>query len=146
MHCYQIILGLVATVSAIDGYFHLGDNCDGPWVRCTNMNPGFCCGGGGTIGNSVGYRGIPTDWVIRGRGYNGNGCGVEIRSGVARNTNFLCLPGGNGDYTGTRYEFTSKKRSEATEVGVHKADLLGLGDGTTFNIADLDDDALNTLV
>jgi len=29
---------------------------------------------------------------------------------------------------------------------VHKADLLGLGDGTTFNIADLDDDALDTLV
>ena len=143
MHCHQILLlGFAATVSAIDSYFHLGDNCDGPWTICSNLNPGQCCVTPG--GNSVGYRGIPTNWVIRVNGFNGGGCGAQIRSAVARNTNFVCLTGSNGDYTGTRYEFTSKKRAEGGAP--RKADQLGLADGTRYNIVSLDDDALNDLV
>ena len=145
MRCPQILLGFVATVSAIDAYFHLGNNCDGPWVACTNLNPGVCCFVG-SASNSVGYRGIPTNWVIGVNGFNGGGCGIAIKSAVARNTNFVCLGAGGGDYTGTRYEFTSRKRAEVGGGAPQKADQLGLEDGTTYNIVSLDNDALDSLV
>lgn len=59
----QILLALAVTVSAIDTYFHLGENCDGPSLVCTNTNPGFCCTASGS--NSVAWRGIPTNWNIK---------------------------------------------------------------------------------
>ncbi|KAK6863791.1 hypothetical protein PG995_000319 [Apiospora arundinis] len=161
MYPQILLLGLAAnTVSAIDGYFHLGGNCDGPATVCRDMNPGFCCTTGGA--NTIGYRGIPTDWTISAEGMSGGGCTNFGVRNTASNTNFLCLtpaPGG-GPFTGTRYEFGSKKRAEsplACPGGAHnrnskpcvstqKADELVLADGTRYNIAALEDDVVHEMV
>lgn len=149
----QIILGLVATASAIDTYFHLGNNCDGPAIVCTGLNPGICCTA--SVSNSLGYRGIPTDWVITAEAFFGSGCGISAGSQTARNTNFLCF---HRSLTGTRYRFSSKKRGEAgIEASTcsdadepctssQKANELVLLDGTRYNIVDLEEGALDELV
>ncbi|KAK8095693.1 uncharacterized protein PG998_002324 [Apiospora kogelbergensis] len=158
-----LLLSLAATsVSAIDGYFHLGGNCDGPATVCRNMNPGFCCTVGGA--NTIGYRGIPTDWTISAEGRSGGGCSNFGVRRTASNTNFLCLspaPGG-GPFTGTRYEFGSKKRdlssltcpgAENTAaagakacVATQKAEELILADGTRYKIGALEEDVVNEMV
>ncbi|KAK7989908.1 hypothetical protein PG989_010223 [Apiospora arundinis] len=160
MYPQILFLGLAAnTVSAIDGYFHLGGNCDGPATVCRDMNPGFCCTTGGA--NTIGYRGIPTDWTISAEGMSGGGCTNFGVRNTASNTNFLCLtpaPGG-GPFTGTRYEFGSKKRAESPLacpggadnsnskpcVSTQKADELVLADGARYNIAALEDDVVHEM-
>lgn len=154
----QILLGLVASVSAIDAYFHLGQNCDGPRILCTNLNPGVCCTA--SASNTVGYRGIPTDWVITAEAFTGGGCKNFSARGRAQNTNFICIypaPGG-GPFTGTKYSFTSRKRDgvEGTCAAAEEAagkcsssqkpNELHLADGTKYNIVDLEQDLLEELV
>ena len=158
----QILLGLVATVSAIDSYFHLGENCDGPAIVCTGLNPDVCCTA--SASNSVGYRGIPLDWSISTTAFTGGGCTNYGNRGSASGSNFICMPRccGNAGYSGTKYRFGSKKRSEiegealtGTEeeeeedkpcTSSQKANQLVLVDGTKYDIVDLDDDNLNQLV
>ncbi|KAK4208566.1 hypothetical protein QBC37DRAFT_486734 [Rhypophila decipiens] len=153
-----VLLGLAATsVSAIDAYYHLGQNCDGNAIVCSNLNPGVCCSDGRSLANTIGYRGIPTNWVIAARGYGGNQCGdtSTVRE-VAQNTNFLCLKNRFGTPLGaTRYAFgaNSKRRddfsgSEVTESSeCQKPDQLVLADGVTkYDIAGLDDDVVDELL
>lgn len=158
----QIILGLASTVSAIDAYFHLGSNCDGPATLCGALQPGTCCVVGGS--NSVAYRGIPTNWAINVLSFIGGGCNQVVGTSTARNTNYVCFAAtGFGSYTGSRYSFASK-RAEASsealacpEVGADEAtgqpctssqkpDQLVLVDGTRYNIIDLEEDVLNEMV
>ncbi len=73
-----LLLGLAATASAIDGYFHSSGECRGRYsLVCSNMNPSQCCGRGHSPfpGNdlflSVGLYGIPSAWNIAPHGYYG---------------------------------------------------------------------------
>jgi len=87
----RILLGLVASVSAINVYFHVCHDCGGASVRCSNLNPGVCCSG--YVVPSIGYRGIPTHWWIYPKGYSRPLCeqGHQIDADAAPNTNFKCL-------------------------------------------------------
>jgi hypothetical protein len=152
----QILLGLAATVSAIDAYFHLGSNCDGPSVLCSGLNPGVCCTA--SSANSVGYRGIPTNWNIDTQAFTGGGCANYGSGAGARGTNFVCIKEFIGVYTGTRYNFASRKKRAEAETGPacvgteepcafsRKANELLLEDGTRYNIADVEDDVLEQMV
>jgi hypothetical protein len=156
-----IILGLAATVSAIDAYFHLGDNCDGPSFVCNGINPNACCVGASS--NTVAWRGIPTNWAIRTEAYVGGNCRTLREGRDARNTNYICIQPNSftGPFTGAQYHFLSRKRaSEAlgcpesdTEetagkpcTSSQKASLLELEDGTRYNILDLEEGVLDELV
>ncbi|KAI1854676.1 hypothetical protein JX265_002316 [Neoarthrinium moseri] len=142
----QILLGLAATASAIDAYFHLGGDCDGPATLCKDLNPGVCCTSSGS--NTVGYRGIPTDWRLSMTAYFGGGCSIVAYTNPAVNTNYVCIRPFSGDppFTGTRYFFDSKKRAEDEPcTSTQKPDELILADGTRYNIAGLEDNVLNQL-
>ncbi|KAM7184867.1 hypothetical protein V8F33_012737 [Rhypophila sp. PSN 637] len=155
-----LLLGSLAatSVSAIDAYYHLGQNCDGTSIVCSNLNPGVCCSDGRTLANTIGYRGIPTNWVIAAKAYGGNQCANPISDRqVSQNTNFLCLKNRFGVPLGaTRYDFgaNSKRRDDfsgtSEETGsseCQKPDQLVLADGVTkFNIAGLEDDVVDELL
>lgn len=165
-HYAPVLLGLVASVSAIDAYYHVGTNCDGPAVVCSNLNPGVCCTDGRTRANTIGYRGIPTDWVIAAKAYGGSDCsGSPQGREVSQNTNFICLRARFGGTLGaTRYDFgaNSKRRddfrpsdnaclpdgpdanSEAC-TSSQKPDQLILENGTKFDIGGLEDDVVDQL-
>ena len=52
-------------LSAINVYFHVGENCDGNAVICRGINSNVCCGGSSTdVFPTVGFCGIPTDWAL----------------------------------------------------------------------------------
>ncbi|RYP08895.1 hypothetical protein DL764_001605 [Monosporascus ibericus] len=143
----QILLGLVATASAIDIYLHVGGGCGGNSVVCTNINPNTCCSGSSVeIFPSVGFRGIPTFWNLQCRGHTGANCAGLREIQTAQNTNFVCL--NNGGFSGGGYGFNGRKRDDCASGGCttyQKADTLLLEDGGKYNIADLEDAPLTQL-
>ncbi|KAM7200865.1 hypothetical protein V8F20_005107 [Naviculisporaceae sp. PSN 640] len=166
-YCAPVLFGLVASVSAIDAYYHVGENCDGPSVVCSNLNPGVCCTDGRTRADSIGYRGIPTNWVIAAKSYGGSACDSSPAAReVSQNTNFLCLRTRFGNTVGaTRYDFgaNSKRRDDfsvsdnaclpgggdaETEActSSQKPDQLVLEDGTKFDIAGLEDNVVDQMI
>lgn len=137
MKLLTIILGLTASVSAIDVGLRNRNGCDsrsGGWV-CTNLNPNVnilsfyipgtpfnhtisnvppqvCCGiPTGSVGSII-FFAVPTSWFLELRGHEGGSCGrvrtVETLSGGTEK----CL--NSGPYTGAGYSFISGKR-EAQE-------------------------------
>ncbi|RYP21723.1 hypothetical protein DL765_002079 [Monosporascus sp. GIB2] len=127
MHYHGIILGLATAASAIDVYFHTTrSDCQG-------------------AEDSIGFRGIPTNWFLEVRGYEGGGCRSVKTLDTAFQTNFRCL--GNGPYTGASYIFRGKKRG--AEAGTKKCtlpDTLILDDGTKYSLVDMEDSQREELV
>ncbi|KAK2751260.1 hypothetical protein CKAH01_06446 [Colletotrichum kahawae] len=151
MHFPQILLSLVASVSAIDIYLHVGGGCGGNAVVCTNINPNTCCGGSGVdIFPTVGFRGIPTNWNLECRGHSGGNCNNLREVQPARNTNFVCLY--SGGFSGGGYGFAARKRAEddscSTGGCANQAnpDTLLLEDGGKFDIAALEGAPLTELL
>ncbi|KAK4161492.1 hypothetical protein QBC43DRAFT_357576 [Cladorrhinum sp. PSN259] len=148
MHFTNILLGFVASASAIDVYFHQSSDCSGSAARCTNLNPQICCPGNSP---SVAYRGIPTNWHLGAQGNSGGGCSSPKWTADIRNTNFYCMTVNNRDnYTGSFYWFASRRREvEGSKncTGYAKPDTLILPDGVTeFDIVGLDDEKVQELI
>lgn len=152
MHASHVFVGLVATVSAIDIYGYRTDtHCKGSdRIVCQNANPGDCCvRASGDTFRAIGFEAIPTNWQITGTGYTGGDCKNIWHSEVSNGRQNMCC-GGHG-YSGGKYTFTSKKRSDFTAVvttdacptggectSVRRADLMEL-EGAKYNLANLDD-------
>lgn len=146
MQITAVLLGLVASVSAIDAYFHNSNDCSGAAAVCTNINPNFCC-----TGNSptVAYRGVPTNWNINAQGFSNGGCGSPKWLAELRGQNWVCMSvNSRPNYTGTFYWFAGRKRAENSACeGEVKPDTLVLADGTTkYDIVGLDDAKVDELV
>lgn len=154
------LLGLVATVSAIDGYFHSATLCDDRYsLLCSNMNPGVCCSRGHSPfpGNdyygSVGFYGIPSGWNIIGSGYTGStpgvGCQQLFSSAGNGGDSWICIGSGNENgYMGLSYVFQGSKQRRGGDAGAEpcqKPDKL-LVDGVKYNIAGLEDSVVDELV
>ncbi|KAI1843954.1 hypothetical protein JX265_013430 [Neoarthrinium moseri] len=150
----QILLGLVATVSAIDIRLYTnGNNCGGANFFSQNANPDFCCSGVDiNVYPSVGFHAIPTDWVLQCHGHANGRCNDLRQVLTARNTQDVCLT--SGPFSGGGYGFTSRKRlNGATEACATtegctkhvKPDMLELEDGTLYRIAGIDDASLTEL-
>ena len=145
----QVLLGFAATVWAIDSYFHLGQDCDGPAIVCSGLTPNVC--GTASASNTVGWREIPEDWVLEYFVYAGGGCAGTPDSTPYANTNFLCQRNRfSASLTGAKYVFFGRKRGEAGSDGPCessvKPDTLRLEDGTTYDIVDLEENTLNEMV
>jgi len=146
MHLTAVLLGLAASASAIDVYFHNAGDCSGAAAVCSNINPNFCCTGDS---QTVAYRGIPTNWHLNIEGYSGGGCRFTKFQSDVNGANWLCLPVNSRDhYTGTFYWFASRRRAEqANCTGTVKPDTLVLADGVTkYDIVGLEDDRVEKLV
>ncbi|KAG6362400.1 hypothetical protein INS49_010630 [Diaporthe citri] len=125
MHFTPILLGLVASASAIDIGFHVGWDCSGAASVCTAINPNICCVA--SLASSARVSWVPVEWNINAQGFGGGGCSWN-----------------KDDYTGVYYWFVGRKRGELEEdrncTGSVKPDTLVLADGTTkYNIVGLDD-------
>ena len=146
MHFAHALLGLAASASAIDVYFHNAGDCSGAAAVCSNINPNFCCTGDS---QTVAYRGIPTNWHLNIEGYSGGGCRFTKFQSDVNGANWLCLPVNSRDhYTGTFYWFASRRRAEqANCTGSVKPDTLVLADGVTkYDIVGLEDAKVEKLV
>jgi len=137
MQLLTIILGLTASVSAIDIGLRIRNGCDsrsGGWV-CTNINPDVnilsfhkpgtplnhiisnvppqrCCGiPSGTFGSIIFYA-VPTNWFLELRGHEGGNCARTKTIDTLFGGTEKCL--NSGPYTGAGYGFRSRKR-EAQE-------------------------------
>lgn len=141
-----VLISLAATASAIDIYMQWGDNCDGPSTICNGINPNVCCTVSGS--KTVGFRGIPTDWVIETQvfgGDPGSGCNNFRGREVVRNSNFICMRDRFvQSLTGAQYFFTNKKRYMPGEA-CQKPDMLELEDGTRYSIEGLDEGVVSEL-
>ncbi|KAF1827980.1 hypothetical protein BDW02DRAFT_622723 [Decorospora gaudefroyi] len=149
MQYFTILLGLAASVSAIDIRMRDRGNCNGAFLACRNINPNVCCGSGRQYA-SVGIVAIPASWSIEGRTYQGGGCTTLTSSSPsAARTNF-CMPFVS---TGASYRFLNGRR-RTIDVGSTeectssvKPDSLVLGDEvTTFAIADMEDALIDELM
>lgn len=146
MHFTSIIFGLIASVSAIDIYFHNSGDCSGAAAVCSNANPNFCC-----TGNSptVAYRGVPTNWNIDALGFSNGGCGSPKWTAQLRGQNWVCMTvNSRPNYTGSYYYFAGRKRAaDTTCEGSVAPDTLVLADGVTkYDIAGLDEARVEELV
>ncbi len=146
MHFSHVLLGLVASASAVDIYFHNSGDCSGAASVCTNVNPNVCC-----TGNSptLAYRGVPTNWHINAQGFSGGGCGDPKWLADLNGDNWVCMSvNSRPNYTGSLYWFASRRRAEDSNCTESvKPDTLVLADGTTkYNIVGLDDVKVEELV
>lgn len=149
MHASAIVLGLAATVSAIDMYgYRSNEQCKGnDFTFHANVNPGDCAVyASGNIYRSIGWRAIPTDWRINGNAYTGTGCGNIRYTASSNGAQNICAGGWN--YSGGKYEFAGKKRAAAPDAGtaaaegcqrIHRSDAIVFADGTRYNLTSLDD-------
>ncbi|EHL00657.1 hypothetical protein GLAREA_02918 [Glarea lozoyensis ATCC 20868] len=135
-----IILGLTASVSAIDVGLRSRSNCDsrgGGWL-CTNLNPNSCCGiSSGHVASIIFYA-IPTEWSLELRGHDGGNCNrLSTVDGIFGGTE-RCLNA--GWYTGASYVFRSKRRTaqESACTSSVAPDVLFLADGQKYNIVNMD--------
>lgn len=145
---------LVASVSAIDLYFHTNNDCGGSnGLVCSNMNPNTCCGTSSTTQfQSVALRGIPSGWNLQLRGYtNGNCNQLQTISGNNGN-NWICNRSNGFRYSGVGWNFIGKKRAEdsaaaaiESEADCQRPDILVLADGTEYDISGLSDDDFTSL-
>ncbi|KAL3295417.1 hypothetical protein RB213_015752 [Colletotrichum asianum] len=103
----SILLGLVATASAIDIRAHIGSSCAGAYVACVNINPNVCCS------------------------FSSSGSSGRSSISVVARADDLSCPA----------EQPGAGKCEA----VVKPDVLGLADGTAYNIADLADEKVQEL-
>lgn len=146
MHFTQVLLGLVASASAIDVYFHNSGDCSGAAAVCTGINPNFCCTGDSP---TLAYRGVPTNWAINAYGFSNGGCGSPKWTSTIRGDSYLCMVvNSRPNYTGTYYTFANRRRAENTECeGSVAPDTLVLADGTTkYDIVGLDQAKVEELV
>ncbi|KAH9438250.1 hypothetical protein MCOR02_001888 [Pyricularia oryzae] len=150
MRFSSIVLGLAAAVSAIDIRGHDQDICRGGYVACVNIDPNVCCAFDGKA--SIWVAAIPPAWRIRARSMTGGGCSYLATEGDNNGTQDICLAyTSRGLRTGARYWFLNLKRAEdetcpaaqpeggKCEASV-KPNVLGLADGTEYNIEGLSDE------
>ncbi|KPA39617.1 hypothetical protein FLAG1_07515 [Fusarium langsethiae] len=156
---YQsVILGLVATVAAIDIRFYTyghGACFEGPWIGFANVNPGVYCVPADNNANifwaTAGLHAIPKGWRILGRGYSNSRC-KELQMQYARgkgNGADLCLPHNGHSLKSAKYNFIQdgQKRDVKDEECKDraKASELGLGDGSVYDISNMSDEDVGNL-
>ncbi|KAF2205375.1 hypothetical protein GQ43DRAFT_468240 [Delitschia confertaspora ATCC 74209] len=157
MQFETILLGLAASVSAIDIRLRAGSGCTGAYQVCTGINPDTCCGLSSARFASVGYVAIPTNWRIQGRAYSNGGCTTLVGLQTIQGTTNACInePSGFATLSGGGYNFVSKRRAavpieqcaaEKSCLSVAKPDTLVLEDETKYSIVDMAEPLLETLV
>ncbi|KAI9158363.1 hypothetical protein HJFPF1_06357 [Paramyrothecium foliicola] len=151
MHGAQLLLGLAATVAAVDIRFYQNDQgrCfEGAWRGCANINPNDCCTVGGAFFGTAGVVAVPGDWTLTGNGYRGRGCEVFQFQAIGRGRDF-CLGHVGSSYSGAFYWFGEggRKRGELQKCeSSHEATQLGLEDGSVYQIENLSEDEINEIV
>lgn len=151
MRVSHVLLGLIATVSAIDiRGFPADQHCKGTYTACTNASPNDCCvSASGNVYGSIGFYAIPKNWNIITRAYNGGSCKNEKFSAQSEGRDTICL--GGSAYSGGKYAFTQTKRSDDADAAtgdcnVRRPDLMVFEDGKKYNMTSLDNDLYTELV
>lgn len=160
MQISTIILALSAAVSAIDIRLHVGvgnTNCGNTYLVCVGLNPGVCCANSGIVHNSAAFVAIPSNWNIRTMGFYSGGCNALSMSGSSSGATYKCLaqPNSQFAFSGARYEFIGKRRSEqaqctsdgeSSSCTVAKPNLFVLEGTTEYDLVDMPDTLVETLV
>ncbi|KAM0497397.1 hypothetical protein ACHAP8_006889 [Fusarium lateritium] len=151
---YQsVILGLVATATAIDIRFYINRNgaCfEGPWIGFANVNPGASVLSN-TFWTTAGLHAIPKGWGITGRGYGNSRCNelpMQYAHGNGNRAD-LCLPHNGNSLKSAKYDFiqSGQKKYVKDEECKDRAKVseLGLGDGSVYDISNMTDEDVNSL-
>ncbi|KAM0344787.1 hypothetical protein ACHAPU_007162 [Fusarium lateritium] len=145
-----LILGLAATVSAVDIRFYSNNQgaCySGPWIGCPNSNPNFCCTATGQFYATVGIVAVPGDWTLTANGYRGDGCESWQQAAIGRGRDF-CLGATGYSMSGAFYWFGDGRKRAVSEKceGTEEVSQLGLEDGSMYDISDLSDDDVEEMM
>ena len=141
-----VFLSLLANAAAIDIWLRWED---GGNVLCSGIDPNRCCSVSGRDDSpfwSIDFQAIPTAWKIVVSGHHGPQCGAiwdsQFSNGRTRVEAF------NGPFGGGGYHFgeTSRKRSGGLETENVRPDLVGLADGTQYNVTGWDDASFAQMV
>ena len=153
-----ILLGLAATVSAIDIRLRELSGCGGNYIACIGINPNTCCGRTNERFRAVGFVAIPTDWRIQVRAHSGGNCAVLDSAQVIQGSTNACLsePGGFSRLSGGGYGFLNKRDTlqaapeqcdAQTCTSTVEPSVFVLGDeSAAWDITELSDEQLNKLV
>jgi hypothetical protein len=139
-----LILGLAASVNAIDLY--LGWRGGSNYVACRNINPNVCCStaAGGSPFNSLDFREIPRNWNIQCRGHRGPQCGSLAE--VKQSNGATAVSLFNSDFGGSGYGFVSKRSTDDAVVETVRPSLLVFGDGAQYDLSELTESSYDEMV
>ena len=139
-----VLLGLLGNAAAIDILLHWPT---GGYVNCIGIGGNTCCSVSGRSDspfNSVEFLYIPTDWSLSGSGHHGPQCGAIWDSQISNGRSQFFL--NNGPFAGGGYHFGSVKRSEPFFSDSARPHVVGLADGTRYNVTEWDDASFNAMV
>ncbi|KAF2439701.1 hypothetical protein P171DRAFT_447708 [Karstenula rhodostoma CBS 690.94] len=114
MKCPQVVIGFVATVSAIYAYFSKAEQggCGGVGLVYQKIEPRMCYTAPGYNYLTVGHYGIPIYCTITAYLYIDGACTHIAQRGLARGTTNMCL-GPTGNYYNYFGDKGKKIRREA---------------------------------
>ena len=140
-----VFLGLlIGNAAAID----VGLNYpNGGSVNCVGLAANTCCSIGGSSDSpfgSVTFKYIPTDWKVAGSAHRGPACGAIWDSQFSNGRTTFTLS--NGWFGGAGFHFGSVKRSEPFFTDSARPNVVGLADGTRYNVTNWDDASFNAMV
>lgn len=105
-----------------------------------------------------GYQQIPSSWRIRGEANTGGGCTYLANQQDSNGNTDICMTySSRGDRTGGSYSFVGRKRADDKSCPAEQPDggkceasvepnVLGLADGTVYNISGLTEEKVQELV
>jgi hypothetical protein len=159
MHHLALLLVLAATSSAIDVYLYTFADCTDEYSVYVNVNPNVCLGPASEdYYSSIAFRAIPRQWSLDVRAHQGGAChhGTPY-SRLISNTESYCHQLSNVRWSGAGYSIRGAKRDvdvfkDTCSAGVggectpQRPNRMGTGDGTEYNLDDMDDETYNAMV
>ncbi|KAJ1325422.1 hypothetical protein MN608_08614 [Microdochium nivale] len=136
-----LVTGLASTAAAVDVGLLLSSNCGGDIAYCTGYNPDTCCGGSWWWGAALRY--VPREWDLELRLHTGGSCGPVQFSLISGGQEFVCFRSIAGQSTsGAGYGFRRKREVDGSEAEgpCPRPDVLQLGDGSEYSLAELTDE------
>ncbi|OAL57008.1 hypothetical protein IQ07DRAFT_675113 [Pyrenochaeta sp. DS3sAY3a] len=146
MKSFGILLSLATGVTAIDVRIWRDDNlyCTyGYWEGCLNLNPNVCCALG-TVGQSISFENIPTNWNLELRAYALGTCDEANRYTWYHRPGWLATQCDTFRAGSAGYGFIGSRAARGvTDQECEKPNAAGLADGTRYNLTAMSEDRVN---
>lgn len=152
MQYLNLALAFATAVSAIDIVGRGGNHCGGSeMVRWRDTAPDQCYGRS-TYSLGLSFVAIPTDWRIRTRSYEREGCQVLVHDFPSNGADNVCHGSSEGllIFKSGSYTFNGRKRSvKSSNLNTEDCigpDVVTLADGQAYIVTGLPDETLNAMV
>ncbi|GKU08000.1 transcription factor [Fusarium langsethiae] len=151
---------LLPAVAAMDAYLFMTPDCTvgsgpgggfGAYLRCNDLRANTCCGidTADSPFHSASIQGVRDGFLVLLSGYNGGNCTKRLIRSDNNGHSRICIYdlGPQYNYTGCDYSSGfSAKDSLNGKAGCQRPDVLGLPDGTEYDLSSLSDDSFKELL